>query len=106
MSQQALIKLVKLAETDEALLGELQSAETLEEKAAVAANHGCDVQVEELETLRALAKRDAGEELSDLELEMVSGGSIWSSIKSAAKWVYKNVYVDVKNKVVGAKGTF
>ena len=32
MSQQAIIKLVKLAEKDEVLLGELQAAKTHEEK--------------------------------------------------------------------------
>ena len=43
--------------------------------------------------------------LSDDELSHVVGGSIWSSIKSAARWVKNHVFVDGKNKVVGVKGT-
>ena len=81
MSQQAIIKLAKLAQSDEALLGELHAATTDEEKAAVAANHGCDVRAEELATLRGLTKKDAGEELSDAELELVSGGALEGYIK-------------------------
>ena len=106
MSQQAVIELVRLAETDETVLSELQAADTLEAKAAVAARHGCHVGIQELAALRALAKQDAGGELSEEELELVSGGSLFGAIRSAAKWVYKHVYVDVKNKVVGGKGTF
>ena len=106
MSQQALIKLVKLAESDEALLGKLQAAKTDEEKAAVAVNHGCDVRAEELATLRGLTNKSAGDELSDAELEMVSGGSLWSRIKSAARWVKDHVYVDTSNNAGGVKGKF
>jgi predicted ribosomally synthesized peptide with nif11-like leader len=106
MSQQGMIKLIRMAESNEALLQELQQAGSLEEQVAIARRHGCDVTVEELAALSALARKDAGETLSDAELELASGGSIWSSIKGAAKWVYKHVYVDVKNAVVGGKGTF
>jgi hypothetical protein len=106
MSQHAIIKLVQMADNNEALLQELQGAGSLKEQAAVARRHGCDVTVEELAAVSALAKQDSGAELSDAELQLVGGGSIWSSIKGAAKWVYKHVYVDVKNHVVGGKGTF
>jgi predicted ribosomally synthesized peptide with nif11-like leader len=106
MSQHAMMNLIQMAEGDKALLKELQEADSLKEQAAVASRHGCDVTVEELVALRALAKKNAGEELTDAELEFVSGGSIWGSIKSAAKWVYKHVYVDLKNGVVGGKGSF
>ena len=92
MSQQAIIKLVKLAESDEALLGELQAAHTDEEKAAVAVNHGCDVRAEELATLRGLTKKDAGEELSDAELEMLSGGAL-------------NSYINVKGQKTGTEAS-
>ena len=41
------------------------------------------------------------------ELRLVAGGGrILDAIKGAAKWVYKHVYVDVKNRVIGGKGTF
>jgi predicted ribosomally synthesized peptide with nif11-like leader len=82
MSQQAIIKLAKLAETDEALLAELQAATTDEEKAAVGVIHGCDVRAEELATLRALVDKHAGDELSDSELELASGGALECYIKS------------------------
>ena len=81
MSQEAIIKLLRFAEGDEALLGELHEAATHEEKAAVAARHGFDVRAEELAGLQALSEKDGGGELSDAELEIVGGGSIMSFLK-------------------------
>lgn len=43
--------------------------------------------------------------VSNEELSLVEGGSIWGAIKGAAKWVYNHVYVDLKNHVIGVKGT-
>jgi hypothetical protein len=106
MSQHAIIKLVQMAEGNETLLQELQGARSLKEQARVARRHGCDVSADELAAVSTLARQEAGDELSDAELGLVGGGSIWGSIKGAAKWVYKHVYVDVKNHVVGGKGTF
>jgi hypothetical protein len=40
------------------------------------------------------------------EAMLVDGGSIFSKLKAAAKWVYDHVYVDVKNHVIGGKGKF
>jgi hypothetical protein len=40
MSQQAIIELVRLAESDETVLGELQAADTLEEKGRLQPNMG------------------------------------------------------------------
>ena len=107
MSQEAIINLVKLAKKDEALLAELRAAQTYEEKAAVAVKHGCDVKADELVALRALADEGkAGGELSDEELEMVSGGSFFSRLKAAATWVKDHVFVDTSNKTAGVKGKF
>ena len=40
------------------------------------------------------------------ELMLVHGGSFFSKLKAAAHWVYDHVYVDVKNHIIGGKGTF
>jgi len=44
------------------------------------------------------------QEVSDEELRSVRGGSVWSGIKSAAKWVKNHVVIGL-NKI-GIKGTF
>jgi hypothetical protein len=55
---------------------------------------------------RLLGDRASLVSVSAEELTLVDGGGIIDRIKSAAKWVYKNVYVDVKNRVIGGKGSF
>jgi hypothetical protein len=40
----------------------------------------------------------------DDELSLVSGGSIWSGIKSAARWVKDHVVLGLKS--IGIKGKF
>lgn len=82
MSQEAIIKLLKLAEKDQVLLGELQAARTHEEMATVALNHGCYVRADEMAVLQTLAEKDGGDELSEAELERVGGGSIMSWLKT------------------------
>lgn len=106
MSQEAIIKLAKLAQSDGALLRELQAAKTHQEKAAVAVKHGCDVKADELAALRDFADQDDGGELSEAELELVSGGGIISALKSAARWVKDHIYVDTSNRAAGVKGKF
>ena len=95
---------MKLVESDNALLGELQTAKTFEEKAAIAVNHGCDVRAEELAAIVTVAGRDAGVALSEAELELVAGGS---KIGDFFKKVIKVFYVDGSDgkRVVGVKGT-
>jgi hypothetical protein len=44
--------------------------------------------------------------VSTEELTLVSGGGLWSAIKSAATWVKDHVYVSIANRVIGVKGTF
>lgn len=74
MSAQGLRDLQEKAAADEALLAALRAAVTAQEVVEIAAEHGCDVQVDEL-------VRDADlsgdTELSDDELQGMTGGTWW-----------------------------
>lgn len=76
MSREAIERLVESTESNARLLAQLRAAQTPEEKAAIASSHGFDVSAAEWKALRDMKEPPAAGEVSDQELEGVSGGII------------------------------
>jgi predicted ribosomally synthesized peptide with nif11-like leader len=80
--QQAIDELLMAANSDETLKGQLEAATSSESFVEIAARHGYQLTVADLETLRRRTQEQAqpntdefnGDELSEQELELVAGG--------------------------------
>ena len=68
-------KLKELFE-NEAFVKELGTKASVEDAQALFVAHGAEISVDELKALRIAVKQEAGEELSEEELELVAGGAI------------------------------
>lgn len=85
-------KIIRLGEVieDEAIVTSLSQARTKDEMQMIFANNGLEMSIEEVNDFIASMNFACADELSELELEPVSGGGVTS------KWILKTAYKSVK----------
>ena len=84
--EQLQAKIAALKDSD-AFLREVDEASTPEEMIRVFADHGIEVSENELGDIAAQIRPDSGEELSEDDLENVSGGSLIMIIMVIKNWI-------------------